>query len=126
VFGKKGPVNPEKIESLIGKSMIVEGKIISENSIRVEGTVKGEIVAQGDVFIGENGKVLGNITARSILIAGKLTGNVRSDGRLDITRTGSLEGDIETQILIIAEGAEFRGQCFMGSTKAESLGNNKT
>lgn len=119
MFGKKETVNLEKIESLIGKNMIIEGKIITESSMRIEGTVKGEIEAQGDVFIGEKGKVQGNILARNILIAGEVVGETKANGRLEITQTGSLEGDMDTQILVVNEGAKYQGHCSMRSQTPE-------
>lgn len=117
LFGKNKVIDTEKIDSIIGKNMTIEGKVISEGSLRVEGIVMGNIEAKGDVYIGETGKVEGNLEVRNLLIAGEITGNLRILERLEITKNGRLEGDIETKILVVEEGAEYHGRCVMGTLK---------
>jgi cytoskeletal protein CcmA (bactofilin family) len=120
MFGRKGVINPDKIDSLIGKSMQMEGKINSEGSVRIDGLVKGEIEVKGNVFIGETGRVNGNITTQNLLVAGEVLGDVKVRGRLEIGRTGHLAGTIETQVLVIAEGARYQGSCSMTQTPHDS------
>lgn len=115
LFGKSKVINTEKIDSIIGKNMTVEGKLLSEGSLRIEGTVIGDVEAKGDVYIGETGKVEGNLEVRNLLIAGEIAGNLRIFERLEITKSGRLEGDIETKILVVEEGAEYHGRCVMGT-----------
>ncbi|NLC07264.1 MAG: polymer-forming cytoskeletal protein [Syntrophomonadaceae bacterium] len=117
---RKRRIKSDKISSLIGKDITIEGLIITEGSLRIEGTFRGEIEAKGDVVVGETGKIQGNLVVNNLLVAGEVIGNIRAFGRLEITRTGRLEGDLETQTLVIAEGAQYRGRCLMGSPGHET------
>jgi len=117
---RKRRIKSDKISSLIGKDITIEGLIITEGSLRIEGTFRGEIEAKGDVVVGETGKIQGNLVVNNLLVAGEVIGNIRAFGRLEITRTGRLEGDLETQTLVIAEGAQYRGRCLMGSPGQET------
>ncbi|MGI6649485.1 MAG: bactofilin family protein [Bacillota bacterium] len=117
---RKRRIKSNKIGSLIGKDIMIEGLIITEGSLRIEGTLRGEIEAKGDVFVGETGKIQGNLVVNNLLVAGEVIGNIRAFGRLEITQTGRLEGDLETQTLVIAEGAQYRGRCLMGSPGQEA------
>lgn len=103
-------MNKEDINTIFGQQTIVDGKLTTKGSIRIEGKMKGTIIAEGDVFIGESGEVNSNIEARNIVIAGKVEGNVTAKEKLEILAAGRLEGDIKSKRLVIEEGAKFIGK----------------
>lgn len=118
MFGKKEQgiltqSSPDKIDTIIGKNTIIEGTIKTEETIRIDGSLKGDIICNGNLFIGESAEILGNIKAKNITIAGKVEGNVNSQGQLIITNSGRLKGDIEVTNLSIEDGAFFEGTCKM-------------
>ncbi|QNK56230.1 polymer-forming cytoskeletal protein [Paenibacillus sp. PAMC21692] len=100
-------------DTLIGQGTIVEGKLISEANLRIEGEYRGDIECKGDIIIGECGIVRSNIEARDITLAGKLYGDIVTKGRLIITGTGQLSGSVAAHALIIQEGGQLSGQCRM-------------
>lgn len=106
----KEDMNKEDINTIFGQQTIVDGKLTTKGSIRIEGKMKGTIIAEGDVFIGESGEVNSNIEARNIVIAGKVEGNVTAKEKLEILAAGRLEGDIKSKRLVIEEGAKFIGK----------------
>jgi len=92
----------------------VEGKMqISNGTVRLNTTFKGEIVGQGAVVVGEQGEVEASIQANNITIRGKVKGAVRATERLEIQEHGVLLGDIDTPVLIIEPGGYFDGHCHM-------------
>lgn len=115
MFNKKAKieVNMEKMETILGKGTYGEGVLTASGSIRVDGAFKGEIKTEGDLVIGEDGKVEAAIRARNVYLAGCLNGNVQAEGKLEITVTGKLTGDIVVGDLVIDEGAFFNGNCHM-------------
>jgi cytoskeletal protein CcmA (bactofilin family) len=110
--------------SLVGAGTLIEGKIKTEGSIRVDGTLVGEIVAKVNAAIGSTGAVEGGVMAKNVTIAGKVKGTVTATDKLTLEGKSITRGDIRASKLIVDEGAMFDGQCAMtsqsGSTKEGS------
>jgi len=114
--GKNKPAF-DNIQTFIADGVTIRGDIVSPASLRIDGQVDGQIIAQGEVVIGEAGRVKGNIASRNLLIAGQVEGNVTSQGRIEITPAGKLLGDIECDTFIVKEGGKFLGRCQMNLDK---------
>lgn len=98
-----------KVETIIGTGTKIEGDIQTKGSLRVEGEIVGNIKAEGDLFVGEEGKLETEIEARNVVIAGKVKGNIKAHQKLEILPQGHLNGDIKSDKLKIEEGAVFIG-----------------
>lgn len=101
------------IDTMIGANTVIRGKVIAEETLRIDGAVQGEAISGRSVIIGADGMVEGDVTAESILVAGRVKGNIYVREKTEITKNGSVEGDITTKTLVIDEGAAFKGSCFM-------------
>jgi cytoskeletal protein CcmA (bactofilin family) len=113
--------NLPKIETFIAKNTIVSGDIIStEGTIRIDGTVSGNLIKSHGIIIGEEGKLTANIEADIIIIAGKITGNIKCLQKLEVLPNAKIIGDIEAPILSLNEGCVFEGSCKM-TQKTETL-----
>jgi cytoskeletal protein CcmA (bactofilin family) len=104
-----------KIDTIIGPSSTIEGKISATGTVRIDGTYTGDIFSDADVIVGENGVINGNIHANNISVSGKVDGNVMCRGLLEILPTGRLDGDIEVNKISICDGAIFKGKCNMAA-----------
>ncbi|SEO14584.1 polymer-forming cytoskeletal protein [Paenibacillus sp. OV219] len=100
-------------ETLIGHGTHVEGKLISELSIRIEGEHRGDIECRGDVIIGEYGVARSSITAQDLTIAGRVHGDIVVKGRLIITASGQLFGNVLAHSILIQDGGIYNGNCRM-------------
>ncbi|MFW6389772.1 MAG: bactofilin family protein [Halanaerobiales bacterium] len=98
-----------KVETILGAGTVIEGDISTKGSLRIEGKVKGNIKAEGDLYIGENGKIEKEIKARNVIIAGSVNGNIIAAKKIELLPAGKLKGDIQTKVLKIEEGAVFNG-----------------
>lgn len=105
--------NFEGIETVIAENTIINGEVISQGSVRIDGCIEGCIRAEGDLIIGEKGRITGNIEARNLLIAGWLSGNCQVTGKAHITPTGVVAGDITSTTLVVEEGGLFQGCSIM-------------
>jgi len=108
---------PDNLDTLIGNKTIFEGVLTSNESISIEGTVKGKVECRGSVVIGKEGKVMADIIAENAFIGGQVNGNITTKNKLEINSTGRVKGDIETPCLVIAEGVVFEGRCHMVTEK---------
>ena len=98
----------------------LEGKMrITNGTVRINTTFKGEIFGEGTVLVSEQGEVEANIEANAVTIRGKLKGNVRIRERLEIQEHGVVLGDIYTPVLIVEPGGYFDGHCHMPAPGVE-------
>lgn len=110
---QKKPNDTSRIDTIIGPSSNIEGKINASGTVRVDGRYTGDIFTDADVLVGENGFINGNINARNVSISGKVEGNIFCNGLLELLPTAHLNGDIEVKKVSISDGAIFKGKCSM-------------
>ena len=103
--------------TIISRGVKIEGKITTEGNIRVDGDIKGDIISQNNVTVGESGQVNGQINANMITIGGKVIGTVTAKEKLALESKGDLKGDILTKILMVEAGAKFEGNSKMGDSR---------
>ncbi len=105
----------QDVESMVGERTSFEGTLRSEGSIRVLGSVQGEIECKSAVFVDERARVNANISGAQITIAGQVEGQIRCPGRVEIRSTGRVTGEIQAGALIVQEGAFFDGSSRMAT-----------
>lgn len=96
-----GSVGRSGADSIISKQMVIHGDCVVEGRIRIEGTIKGSVKADG-LELAESGTVEGDISAASegregrppFIIAGRVDGSVRSL-RVEIAPAGKVLGGVE-------------------------------
>ncbi len=117
--------NTEDI-TIISNGVKIEGKVASTGSIRVDGTLQGDLNAKGNVTVGEQGKIKGEIIADIITIGGNVVGTVNAKEKLVLEAKCVLKGDIITKVLVIEAGAKFDGKSNMGDVREVSSPNIST
>jgi cytoskeletal protein CcmA (bactofilin family) len=104
----------EAFNSLIGMGTHVTGDISTEVSLRVDGSVQGNLTANGQniisVVIGATGEVIGNIHAHRVVVAGKVTGNIMATERVELRNNCQVDGDISYQSLALEHGSKVQGR----------------
>jgi len=106
--------------NLISSTTIVTGDITTESDIRIDGTLTGNLITNGRLIIGSNGKIEGDIRCKSAEIEGTMKGKIVIDELLSLKSTSSFAGDITTSQLLIEPGAIFQGNCQMTRNKQNS------
>ncbi len=96
--------------SMIGKSIVIKGEVVSSDPLYVYGSVEGTINAPAHrVTIGKEGRVKADISAREIVIMGDVCGNLEGGERVEIRSDGSLLGNMATRRIYVEEGAVLSG-----------------
>jgi cytoskeletal protein CcmA (bactofilin family) len=104
----------EQVGTIIGPGAVLEGPLTTKDSTRIDGTVKGNVTVSGALIVGQDGKVIGTISALNVYVAGEVTGNITApQGKIEISDTGKVNGDITCKGIIIDENAVFQGKCEM-------------
>jgi cytoskeletal protein CcmA (bactofilin family) len=101
--------------TVIGKGARLEGSLISAGSLRIEGTISGEVRAEGDVTLAPGADVKADIHANNVTVGSHYAGNVFATGTLEIEAGARLEGNVSCKSLVIHQGAIFSGQSNMDS-----------
>lgn len=135
------PVKNEIASTVISRSMVIEGEIVSSSDIDIYGDVKGSIKttgdikvtgkiigdivgdnftltgcaiqgniqAKGNVVIGTNTVIVGNISAENIKINGKVKGNLKINSSSEFLENALLAGDVHSQSISMSQGAKLHG-----------------
>jgi cytoskeletal protein CcmA (bactofilin family) len=102
--------------TIVGTGARLEGNVVSAGSLRIDGQVKGQINADGDVVLSPQSQVEADIRAQNVSVAGKFKGNVIVKGKAHLARGGRIDGNITSKTLVVEEGGVFHGQSIMDAT----------
>lgn len=113
MFGKEEKKRGGEVVGFIGKGMSFEGRLSFNDTVRIDGSFKGEIAGSGTLVVGEGGAVEGDVSVGTAIITGEVKGKLDAAARVELQSPGKMFGDIKTPNLIIGEGAFFEGNCIM-------------
>lgn len=102
------------ISTILGLGSSVEGTIVFQNTMRLDGNVKGKISSQsGTVIIGEKAVIDAEIITDVAVIMGQVNGVIDARKRIEIYPPGRVSGDIQAPTVLIEVGVVFNGNCVM-------------
>ena len=110
----------EGVISIIGADMTVEGDSETNGSLRIEGTIRGDVRAGRSVVIGKGGLLEGNIYTQDAVIAGRVVGAVYAESHLELQATSEISGEIQARQMRVEDGAVFQGQVAVGEGGVKS------
>jgi cytoskeletal protein CcmA (bactofilin family) len=99
--------------TIVGAGARLDGNVVSAGSLRIDGQVKGQINADGDVSLSPQSQVEADIRAQNVSVAGRFKGNIIVKGKAHLARGGRIEGNITSKTLVVEEGGMFHGQSIM-------------
>ena len=104
--------------TVVGTGARLEGNVVSAGSLRIDGQVKGQINADGDVVLSPQSQVEADIRSQNVSVAGRFKGNIVVKGKAHLARGGRVDGNITSKTLVVEEGGVFHGQSIMDATAA--------
>lgn len=116
MLGKKNETESRKsgeVNAFLGRGTTLQGKLIFEGILRIDGKCDGDILSGDSLVIGNTGEVDAQINVSDLIVNGKAKGKITAKNRVEITSSGEIRGDIETSALVVSEGAIFEGNCKM-------------
>lgn len=91
-----------------------EGTLVLPVPARIDGVVRGRVLAESDVWIGEGGYVGADLAGDRIVVAGTVEGDVRGRISIELHATGRVLGGLTAPSLRLADGAVVDGACRSG------------
>jgi len=127
MFGGKGGSKPHNnIECLIGAGTTVEGNIIFAGGLRVDGRVRGDVIASegkpGTLVLSEQAQIEGEIHVSHVVINGTVVGPVHASEYVELQPKANVTGDVHYKTLEIQLGAVVQGRLvYESGDKSENV-----
>lgn len=127
MFGQKKTNKPQnRIDSLIGRGTKIEGDLGFSGGLRVDGEIKGNVVAaEGQssmLVLGENARIEGEVRVAHVVINGTVVGPIFASETLELQPGARVTGDVEYLCIEIQQGAVLQGRMtYLGQAKSVEL-----
>lgn len=95
---------------VLGSTTRVQGRIHGTGSLRIEGSVEGEVRISGDIDVAEGGSITGDIDAQSVTVSGSITGDIAAQGIITILAGARVIGNLGGSEISLDEDATFSGR----------------
>jgi cytoskeletal protein CcmA (bactofilin family) len=114
-----------KMDVYISADSVVKGHLQTKSNIKVDGKINGNINAAGNVHVGSNALVEGNIAGIDVQIAGIVRGNINVSGDVHVFSSAKLIGDVKAASVEIEKGAQYKGMIAVGEPIDENVGKEQ-
>src|SRR4029079_18509267 len=114
MFSSKTSKPQNRIDCLIGTGTTVEGNVIFSGGLRVDGHVRGNIIAQegkpGTLVVSEQAHVEGEIRVPHVVVNGAVVGPVHCSEYVELQAKAHVTGDVHYNTLEMQLGAVVEGR----------------
>jgi len=98
----------------LGPSIAITGELRCGETLRIDGSLKGEVHCDHLLTIGEKGSVHAAIEGDAVVIAGEVKGDITARRKITLESTARVTGDLTTPGIVIQEGARLEGRIMIG------------
>jgi cytoskeletal protein CcmA (bactofilin family) len=102
----------------VGPGCSFDGTLAFRGTVRVEGQLRGRVVASGKLIVAEGARLEAAIDVDEICVAGEIEGDVRARQRAEIRSTARVAGSLQSPRLVISEGGWVEGRFAVGAVAA--------
>lgn len=96
---------------LLAAGCTFEGLVVVHRAARIEGCVRGRVLALRGLEVAAGAQVEGDLDADSLVVAGRVRGVIRARSRVELCATAVVEGEIHAPGVSIAEGCQVDARC---------------
>ena len=109
----------EGLNGFMDEGTELQGELRFRDTFRVDGRVKGRIVSDHTLIVGESAHVEADIDCGVVSIRGAVSGRVQGRQKIELLAGSRVQATLVSPCLVIEEGAFFQGECDMGSPKGQ-------
>ena len=116
MFGIKSSKPQSTIDSLIGATTVIEGDVVFSGGLRIDGQVKGNVLASADsgvtnstLVVSESARIQGEIRAAHVVVNGAVDGPIYVSEFLELQPKARVTGDVHYKSIEIHLGATLDG-----------------
>src|SRR5579872_6631190 len=105
---KDGASHHGGANTVIGPSILIDGKLTGDEDLTVRGRVEGELTLTKTLIVESTGIVKANVSVKNAIVSGAVVGNITAVESVELTKEGRMVGDIHAPRVILVDGASFR------------------
>ena len=113
MFGVGKKTGCSGIDTVIGSHTQVEGDIRFSGGLHVDGTIKGNLVAEPGtetvLTVSEKGRIEGDVRVPNLVLNGAVQGDVYASARVELASHARVTGNVYYNLIEMAMGAEVNG-----------------
>jgi cytoskeletal protein CcmA (bactofilin family) len=114
MLGKGKNKKTTRMDTLVGSQSEVSGDVKFTGGLHIEGTIKGNVIAENDgnslVQLSENGTIEGEIRAPFVVLNGVVVGDVHGGEHVELASKARVAGNVYYNLIEMAVGAEVNGK----------------
>ncbi len=113
MFGNRKKIKTTKIDTLIGRKSEMLGDVRFSGGLHVDGTVKGNVIAEEDassvLTLSESGTIEGEVKVPNVVLNGTVIGDVHARQHIELATNARITGNVYYSLIEMAMGAEVNG-----------------
>jgi len=115
MFGNSGKKKQrhDAISAFLGAGAEYRGQFNFQGVARIDGGVIGDIVSDGTLVLGEDGRVEGSIQVAELITSGHIVGDVEASRRVVLHKRSNLHGNLLCPLVVMEDGAVLNGSVRM-------------
>lgn len=115
---RKG-VDERELDTVLAEDFSFEGELRFTKPLMIKGPFRGDIKADGELFVGEKAKVEARVEAAVVDVRGEILGNIIASQKISLHSTARVEGDMTSPDITMESGSRFNGICTMPTGVSE-------
>jgi cytoskeletal protein CcmA (bactofilin family) len=117
----RGKLETADWNGFIDEGAKLEGTFEFPGTFRLNCRVKGTLISEQSLILGERAEVDGRIDGNVVVISGKFDGIIVARSRVQLESTAVVGGEVHTPCLVMEPGAVFDGKCHMLSDTSDRV-----
>jgi cytoskeletal protein CcmA (bactofilin family) len=113
LFDRNNTIPSGEWIGFLDRGVKLDGRIELAGMFRIDCQMKGTIVSESTIVLGENARVEGEIDGNQVVIGGRFEGVLTAKGRVEILAKGIVRGEVHAPCLVIEAGGILDGRCHM-------------
>ncbi|MDG2049662.1 MAG: polymer-forming cytoskeletal protein [Myxococcota bacterium] len=109
------------LSAFIDQGSEFEGKLSFKDTVRIDGSFRGEISSQNTLVVGESGQIEASIRSTVVVVSGSVIGDIEATEQVTLHKTARVEGNLSTPSVVIEEGAVFNGHLAMKAASESAV-----
>ncbi len=109
----------EDLSAFVGRGVEFKGTISYSGTVRIDGSLEGEIRTDGMLLVGEDAVIQAKVSAGRIVCKGKITGDVVAKEGVKLRAPAVITGSVKTPMLSMEDGVLFNGGLEMSQSVRE-------
>src|SRR5207253_11224731 len=115
------PPRPQSdLHALRGQGSQLEGTLLFEGTVRIDGKFSGEIISTDTLIVGEGAEVKANVQVGSLVCLGDFQGDAKATKSIELKSPAKVRGNLTTASVLIERGVFFDGTCKMDTSGTHS------